>query len=565
METELEKARKEIEYYKKIAERTGNLYLRETEELSKIITRLKQAEASLMKSERKLRNIIEHSNELFYLHDTDHNLTYVSPISMDFFGYTPDETKVKWMELMTSNPINQAGFEITQKAIQTGEKQKPYILEGRSKDGKSILLEIEESPILDENGKTVLIAGAARDITDRKRAEEEKEKLETQLRQSQKMEAVGTMAGGIAHDFNNILSIILGNTELAIRDVPEWHPVKESLDEVRKACLRAKDVIRQLLSFGRKSEMQLRPLDISVILRESLKLIRSSLPSYVEIQQNFDEDIWTTLADPTQINQILINLSTNAADAIENTGGILSVSLENVEITRQDPELNLEPGRYVKIRISDTGVGISAEDMERIFDPYYTTKNVGKGTGMGLAVVHSIVETHNGRINVSSTPGKGTTFEIFLCSIDEAPIAEAQENETLLHGSETILFVDDEESIVKLNKARLERLGYQVIGTADPLEALELFRHNSIQFDLVISDMTMPNMTGDRLAGEMMKIRPDIPIILCTGFSGQISEELALEKGIRAFVMKPLELKELVETVRNVVDSRLSDNQTLRD
>ena len=293
METELEKARKEIEYYKKIAERTGNHYLRETEELSKIITRLKQAEISLMKSERKLRNIIEHSNELFYLHDTDHNLTYVSPQSIDFFGYTPDETKVKWMELMTSNPINQAGFEITQKAIQTGEKQKPYILEGRRQDGKSILLEIEESPILDQNGKTVLIAGAARDITDRKRAEEEKEKLETQLRQSQKMEAVGTMAGGIAHDFNNILSIILGNTELAIRDVPEWHPVKESLDEVRKACLRAKDVIRQLLSFGRKSEVQLRPLDIRVILRESLKLIRSSLPSYVKIQQNFDEDIWT--------------------------------------------------------------------------------------------------------------------------------------------------------------------------------------------------------------------------------------------------------------------------------
>ena len=565
METQLEKARKEIEYYKKIAERTGNLYLRETEELSKIITRLKQAETSLMKSERKLRNIIEHSNELYYLHDTDHNLTYVSPQSTDFFGYTPDETKVKWMELMTSNPINQAGFEITQKAIQTGEKQKPYILEGRRQDGKSILLEIEESPILDQNGKTVLIAGAARDVTDRKCAEEEKEKLETQLRQSQKMEAVGTMAGGIAHDFNNILSIILGNTELAIRDVPEWHPVKESLDEVRKACLRAKDVIRQLLSFSRKSEMQLRPLDISVILRESLKLIRSSLPSYVEIQQNFDEDIWTTLADPTQINQILINLSTNAADAIESAGGILSVSLENVEIARKDPELNLEPGRYVKIRISDTGVGISAEDMERIFDPYYTTKNVGKGTGMGLAVVHSIVETHNGRINVSSTPGKGTTFEIFLCSVDEAPIAEAQENETLLHGRETILFVDDEESIVKLNRVRLERLGYQVIGTADPLEALELFRHNSIQFDLVITDMTMPNMTGDRLAAEIMKIRPDIPIILCTGFSGRISEELALEKGIRAFVVKPLEVKELVETVRNILDSRLSDNQTLRD
>lgn len=565
METELEKARKEIEYYKKIAEKTGNLYLRETEELSKIITRLKQTEASLTKNEQKLRNIIEHSNELFYLHDTDHNLTYVSPQSRDFFGYTPDETKVKWMKMMTSNPINQAGFEITQKAIQTGEKQEPYILEGRRKDGKNILLEIEESPIIDENGKTVLIAGAARDITDRKRAEEEKEDLEAQLRQSQKMEAVGTMAGGIAHDFNNILSIILGNTELAIRDVPEWHPVKESLDEVRKACLRAKDVIRQLLSYSRKSEMQLKPLDISVILKESLKLVRSSLPSNIKIQQTFDENSWTTLGDPTQINQILINLSTNAADAIGGASGTLGISQENVEIAHQDSELNLETGRYVKVTISDTGVGISAEDMERIFDPYYTTKKVGRGTGMGLAVVHGIVETHRGRIKVRSKPGKGTAFQIFFPAIDASPVVNVRENETLLHGKETILFVDDEKSIVKLNQARLKRLGYQVIGTADPLEALEMFRSRPIQFDLVITDMTMPKMMGDELAAEMIKIRPDIPIILCTGFSGRISEEQALEKGIRAFVMKPLEVKEMAEAVRNVLDSGLFENRVLRD
>jgi PAS domain S-box-containing protein len=555
METELEKARKEIEYYKKIAERTGNLYLRETEELSKIITRLKQTETSLTKSEQKLRNIIEHSNELFYLHDTDHNLTYVSPKSRDFFGYTPDETKAKWMEVMTSNPINQAGFEITQKAIQTGEKQKPYILEGRRKDGTNILLEIEESPITDENGKTVLIAGAARDITARRQAEEEKEKLESQLRQSQKLEAIGTMAGGIAHDFNNIMSIILGNAELAIRDVPEWHPVKESLDEVRQACLRAKDVVRQLLHFSRKSEMQLRPLDISVILKETLKLIRSTLPSNIKIRQDFDEDIWTILGDPTQLNQVLINLSTNAADAIGSQDGILSVSLENVEITRHDPELNLETGRYVKISVRDTGVGISTEVMERIFDPYFTTKEVGRGTGMGLTVVHGIVETHNGRIKVSSIPGKSTVFEVFFRSIDAAPVDEVRANNTLPHGTETILFVDDEKAIVKLNKARLERLGYQVLGTADPHEALEMFRYKSIQFDLVITDMTMPNMMGDELAAEIMKIRPDIPIILCTGFSGRISEAQALEKGIRAFVMKPLEINELAETVRNVLDA----------
>ena len=316
MEQTLEQAIKEIEYYKQIAERTGNLYLRETETLSKIISRLKRAEASLKKSESKLRHIIEHSNELFYLHDTDHRLIYVSPQSMNFFGYTPEEAKANWMEFMTDNAMNQKGLEITQKAIQTGEKQDSYMLEGRRKDGEKILLEIEESPIKDENGKVILIAGAARDITARRRAEEEKEKLEARLRQSQKIEALGTMAGGIAHDFNNILSIILGNAEMAIRDVHELHPAKESLDEVHKACLRAKDVVRQILSFSRMSEIQLRPLDTGSTVRESLKLIRSSLPSNIEIQQNFDEDIWPISGDATQINQILINLSTNAADAI---------------------------------------------------------------------------------------------------------------------------------------------------------------------------------------------------------------------------------------------------------
>lgn len=560
METELNKARKEVEYYKRIAERTGNLYLRETEELSKIISILKQTEASLKKSEQKLRNIIEHSNELFYLHDTDHNLTYVSPQCINIFGYTPEEMKVKWTEFVTSNPINQAGFEITQKAIQTGEKQKPYILEGRRKDGKNIILEIEESPIIDENDMTILIAGAARDITERKRTEEEKENLEAQLRQSQKMEAIGTMAGGIAHDFNNILSIILGNTELAIRDVPEWNSAKESLEEVRIACMRAKDVVRQLLSFGRKSGMLLMPLDICSIIKDSLKLIRSTLSSHIGIIQEFDTDIWTILAEPTQINQILINMSTNAADAMSEKGGVLGVSVKNLEITRPDAGLDLKPGRYVKIVVSDTGIGIPADAAERIFDPYYTTKRVGKGTGMGLAVVHGIVETHGGRIRVSSKPGTGTTFEIFFPAVDAEPVIEVQKNDLLARGTESILFVDDEKSIVKLNKTRLEELGYQVAGTTNPFEALELFRHKSKHFDLVITDMTMPEMMGDELAIKMMEIRADIPIILCTGFSDRISEKQALAKGIRAFVMKPLDTQELAEIVRNILAGPTNTN-----
>jgi CheY-like chemotaxis protein/anti-sigma regulatory factor (Ser/Thr protein kinase) len=261
------------------------------------------------------------------------------------------------------------------------------------------------------------------------------------------------------------------------------------------------------------------------------------------------------LADSTQINQILINLSTNAADAIGSKEGILDIKLENVEIAQHVPETNLAGGRYVKITISDTGAGISPADVERIFDPYYTTKKVGRGTGMGLAVVYGIVETHKGRIKVSSKPGKGTAFEIFFPAVDHAPVVDVQEGETIPHGKESILFVDDERSIVKVNQMRLEQLGYQVTGTADPLEALKMFRNKSNQFDLVITDMTMPNMMGDELAAEMMKIRPDIPIILCTGFSWHTSEEQALEKGIKAFVMKPLDVIELAQTIRNVLDS----------
>ena len=555
MEHATKNASKQIEYYKQIAEQTGNLYLRETETLSNIISRLKQAEASLKESEGKLRNIIEHSNELFYLHDTDHNLVYVSPKSVDFFGYTQEEARVKWMQMMTDHPMNQKGWEITQKAIQTGEKQNPYMLEGRKKDGGTILLEIEESPIKDEYGNVTFIAGAARDVTAAVKAQEEKEKLEARLRQSQKIEALGTMAGGIAHDFNNILSIILGNAEMAIRDTHELHPARESLDEVHRACLRAKDVIRQILSFSRMSEIELKPLDIRATIEESLKLIRSSLKSNIAIRSSFDDGIWPILGDATQINQILLNLCTNAADAIDDAGGEVSVTLENMESAGKDSELGLDPGRYVRMSISDTGIGISEADIPQIFDPFYTTKEVGKGTGMGLAVVHGIVETHGGQIKVSSTPGQGTVFEIFLSAVDAVPETYVPENEILPHGKEAIIFIDDEQSIAKLSKAGLEELGYQVVATTRPEEALEMFRYKSHQFDLVITDMTMPKMMGDELAKEIMKIRPEIPIILCTGFSERISEQQALENGFRAFVMKPFTLKEMAEKIRAVLDA----------
>jgi CheY-like chemotaxis protein len=369
------------------------------------------------------------------------------------------------------------------------------------------------------------------------------------------MEAIGTLAGGIAHDFNNILGIILGNTELSMYDVPEWNPTRLNLEEIRTASLRAKDVVQQLLSFARKTKLEKKPTNIIPIIKESLKLLRSSIPTSIEIRQNIPKDIDTILADPTQINQVLINLCTNAEHAMLD-GGIIEVDLKNVEldedIAAKYPELN--PGRYVNLVIDDTGHGIAQEDIDRIFDPYFTTKEVDRGTGMGLAVVHGIVKGHNGFISVKSEPGKGTAFSVFFPVVEKEAVVETETDEELPSGNERILFVDDEESIVGIGHQILERLGYKVESTTSPIDALELFRSKPDQFDLVITDMAMPKMTGDKLVKEILKIQPDIPIILCTGFSEKIDEKKAKAIGVADYIEKPLDMRDYAMKIRKVLD-----------
>ena len=382
-------------------------------------------------------------------------------------------------------------------------------------------------------------------------------KMEEELRQAHKMESVGTLAGGIAHDFNNILGIILGNTELAIDDVPEWNPARLNLQEIRTATLRARDVVRQLLSFARKTRLEKKPTKIIPMVKESLKLLRSSIPTSIDIRQNIPEDVDTILADPTQINQVLINLCTNANHAMSD-GGVLEVSLKNVELgenaTVQYPDLN--PGRHVNLTVSDTGHGIPEEDIDRIFNPYYTTKEVGKGTGMGLAVVHSIVKEHNGIITVKSKPGKGTTFSIFFPSVEKDVVMESEPADKLPRGKEKILFIDDEHSMVNIARQRLERLGYEVDTKMSSIEALELFRSKPDQFDLVITDLTMPKMTGDTLVKEILNIRPDIPVILCTGFSEKIDEKKATAIGAVDYIEKPIDQHDFAFKVRKVLDKK---------
>jgi PAS domain S-box-containing protein len=517
------------------------------------ITQLKQMEDSLLESEEKFRQLAENIREVFWVGSPDWNeVYYISPAYEEIWGLSCKSLYDKprsWLDAIVEEDRERVFTNIPEKLEDSSEIVFPEyrIIQP---DGTVRWILARAYPIRNELGEAYRIAGIAEDITERKQLEEE-------LRQSHKMEAIGTLAGGIAHDFNNMLGIILGNTELAMDDVPEWNPARLNLEEIRTATLRARDVVRQLLSFARKTRLEKKPTNIVPIVKESLKLLRSSIPTSIDIRQNIPEDIDTILADPTQINQILINLCTNADHAMSH-GGIIDVILKNAALnenaTAKYPDLN--PGRYVNLTVSDTGHGISKEDIDRIFDPYYTTKDVGKGTGMGLSVVHSIVKEHNGIITVKSKPGKGTTFSIFFPSVEKDVIEESEPADKLPVGNEKILFIDDEQSIVNIARQRLERLGYEVDTEMSPIEALELFRSKPDQFDLVITDLTMPKMTGDKLVKEILNIRPDIPIILCTGFSEKIDEKKATAIGAADYIEKPIDQRDFAFKVRKVLDAK---------
>ena len=387
------------------------------------------------------------------------------------------------------------------------------------------------------------------DITTRKQ-------LETQLRQAQKMEAIGTLAGGIAHDFNNILAALLGYTELAMLTLTEdsmpWHYVQEVL----VAGQRAKQLVQHILTFSRQSEQERQAVQLSLIIAEALSLLRASLPSTIAIQQHITATTDTVWADPTQMHQVLMNLATNAAYAMRDYGGILDVHLEPVEVdatfTAAHPKLR--PGSCLKLTVRDTGHGMSTETLERIFDPFFTTKEPHEGTGLGLAVVHGIVSSHSGAITVESTAGQGTTFTIYVPRLGEVGTTAVPLDAPLPRGTEHVLFVDDEAVLVRLGQEMLERLGYTVtVYTASPA-ALEAFQADPQRFDLVLTDQTMPQMTGEILAQELRRLRSDIPIILCTGFSHTMTPDKAHALHLNAFLMKPLTTRALAVAVRQVLD-----------
>ena len=398
-------------------------------------------------------------------------------------------------------------------------------------------------------------------LMERIKTDREHQQLAKRFRQSQKMEAIGTLAGGIAHDFNNILSAILGYSELAQLKLADDSDIQKDLHQVIVAGNRAKDLVAQILTFSRQTEQTLQPVQIKIFIKETLKLLRASLPTTIDIKQQINSDAYV-FADATQVHQVILNLCTNAGYAMRENGGVLEVGLESLELdvdfVKRHP--GLHPGYHVKLTVSDDGCGIAPETMDRIFDPFFTTKEKEDGTGMGLSVVHGIVKSHGGIINAYSVPGKGSAFHVFLPAIERRVAIETRPVIALPTGTERILLVDDEEPLCQLGKALLETQGYQVTAARTSSDALSFFQQNPHQFDLIITDLTMPKLTGDRLAMEMLKIRADIPIILCTGFSATVDEDHARAIGIRAFVHKPILRHQICLIVRQVLDQPMGNS-----
>ena len=397
----------------------------------------------------------------------------------------------------------------------------------------------------------------ATDITQRKSDELEREKLESRIHQSQKMESIGTLAGGIAHDFNNILSAILGFSELARRDRDNQVDLLNDLDEVVGSANRAKELVRQILTFSRRTEQKKQLLQVSLVVKETLKLLRSSIPATIEMQENISSQA-TALADPTQIHQITMNLCTNAYHSMRETGGVIIVTIQDIKtVAGEDSSLgDMQPGQYIHMSVNDIGCGMSPETIENIFEPYFTTKKAGEGTGLGLAVVHGIVESHNGHIAVNSSLGTGTTFDIYLPLVEKeaADFTLDSQGKPLVGGNERIMFVDDEEKIAKMATKLLSGYGYQVSSFLNAQQALHEFKKAPDQFDLVITDMTMPYMTGADLAQRLLEINPTLPVVLCTGHSDILNREKALAMGITEYCEKPLSLKKMLRATRNALD-----------
>ena len=517
--------------------------------LKKEIKMRMRAQERVLKSEKKYKSLFDTSRDGIAFERLDGRLETANKAYTDMMGYTVGELQ----EIDTFRAIRATmPFDVKQ-AILDQMVEKGYCDEVEThytrRNGDTFPALFRSWIINNESGQPVRKLNLVRDITDQR-------KIENRLRQAQKMEAVGTLAGGIAHDFNNVLAAIMGYIELAQFDVPEDSKARKSLGHVLKASLRAKKLVSHILAFSRQSGNEKKPLLIRHIAKEVIDLLRATLPSTIEIKQNIPSKLSTIHADATQFHQILMNLGTNAYHAIGDEAGVIEIAMNNFS-TEERLVLDfaeLEPGEYIKLTVKDNGSGMEADTLSKIFDPYFTTKDKGVGTGMGLSVVHGIVKSHGGSISVESTPGHGSEFSLFFPAINAVEESSAAVVNIKEGSGEQVLFVDDEEVLVSLGKDVLSKLGYKVVAETSSVKALALFKENPEKFDIIVSDTTMPDLTGIQLARSVRQVAPDIPIVLCTGYSRQIDEHVLNELGVEYLLIKPYEVSELAVIMRTLLE-----------
>lgn len=516
-----------------------------------------QWERELRISEARKMTILDASNEAIVSVDSEGHILEFNTAAESVFGFQRSAVLGK---LLGDTLVPASQREILHSRFRWLITEKGDLFEtlkfmatGLRSDGTEFPAEISMTPMMVKG--RLLFSFFLRDVSDLRQAVEARQQLEAQLRQSQKLEAVGTLAGGIAHDFNNILAAIMGYTELSLGAVPEGNQAKKYLEKILKSTMRARDLVKQILAFSRKGMEKLEPVQVSSIIKESVKLLRATLPATIELRQHINDETCMINSTPTHIYQVLMNLCTNAAHAMTEAGGVIEISLDAVFLDERQAMgyADLRHGAYLKLSVRDTGAGIAPECISRIFEPFFTTKEAGRGTGMGLAVVHGIIKSHGGEILVESKPGKGSTFHVLLPRIEAAAVKPAGEEKPVRTGTERILLVDDEKILVDVWREQFEALGYRVVAKQSGRDALKVFQQEPDSFDLVITDMTMPHMPGDALARKILKIRPDMPIIMCTGFSEKLSREKVKELGVRALIMKPMPLKEIAKTIRTVL------------
>jgi len=531
--------------------RQRTIELTETNErLQQIISEYEQAEKAIQKSEAEYQDLYNNAPDMYASVEAETGkILKCNQRILSALGYEEEELIGRSLfDLLTPESVEYARKKISPEGA-GNETVNEEELRVRCKDGNIIDVSMNTRTMHGEKGDIAFIISSWRDIS-------EKKKLESQLHQTRRLEAIGALAGGIAHDFNNILSIITGFSELAISDA-EANPVpnlQDDLQEVLTAAGRARDLVQQILTFSRPTDSEFKPLKAKAIIKEVVNFLRSTLPSTIDISTAITSDSLIS-GDPTQIHQIMMNLCTNAEHAMRKKGGMLRVELKDVEFDMARASLHgVKLGRYLNLTVSDQGYGMTAETLEKLYDPFFTTKKHKEGTGLGMSVVHGIVKNHKGAITVRSQLGEGTTFNIYLPAVTKQRLEGEGTEPAILPGTEHILVVDDEPGLVKMQKRMLESMGYKVETRVSSIEALALFKAAPARFDLVITDMTMPSMTGEELAQELLLIRADIPVIICTGFSNTIDEHKARDMGCRAFLRKPILKQTLAETIRSVMD-----------